>query len=113
LVATLADGVQQDTRADHVRAGESVLVRDRAVHMGLGGEVHDRVRALGELEHEIAVLDRADHQLHVVGQVLAPAGVGQLVEDDDRVLRVQHVHEGGADEAGGAGNEQPHTRTPR
>jgi hypothetical protein len=96
-----------------VGAGERVLVRDRAVHVRLGGEVHDGVHAIGHLEHEVAVLDRAHHQLDVLGQVVAPPGVGELVEHDDRVAGVQQVDEGRADEAGGARHEQPHTRTPR
>jgi hypothetical protein len=96
-----------------VGAGERVLVGDRAVHVRLGGEVHDGIHALGQLQHEVGVLDRAHHQLHVVRQVLAATGVGELVEHNDRVFAVQEVDERGADEAGRAGHEQPHTRTPR
>jgi hypothetical protein len=111
--AALADGVEQHAGADHVGAGEGVLVGDRAVHVRLGGEVDDRVDALGQLQHEVAILDRAHDQLDVVGQVLAPAGVGQLVEHNHVVLVLDEVDIGRADEAGGAGDEQPHTRTPR
>ena len=80
--------------------------------MRLGREVDDRVDALGQLQHEVAVLDRADDQLHVVGQVLAPPGVGELVEHHHVVLVLDEAHVGRADEAGRAGHEQPHTRTP-
>ena len=54
-----------------------------------------------------------DDQLDVVGHVLAPAGVGELVEHDDVVVVLDEPDVGRADEAGGAGHEQPHTRTPR
>ena len=66
--AAVARRVEQHARPDHVRAGEGVLVGDRAVDVGLGGEVDDRVHALGELEDEVAVLDRADDQLDRPGR---------------------------------------------
>ena len=81
--------------------------------MRLRREVHDRVDALGQLQDEVAVLDRTDDQLHAVRQVLAAAGVGELVEHHHVVLVLDEMDVGGAYEAGGAGHEQPHTRTPR
>ena len=49
LDAELAGRVEQRAGADHVGAGEGVLVVDRAVDVGLGGEVDDRVGALHRL----------------------------------------------------------------
>ena len=69
--AELAGGVEQGAGADHVGAGEGVLVVDRAVDVGLGGEVDDRVGALHRLAHDRRVLDRALDQLDPLGQVLA------------------------------------------
>ena len=106
--AELAGGVEQGAGADHVGAGEGVLVVDRAVDVGLGGEVDDRVAALHRLAHDRRVLDRADDQLGALGQVLAPAGVGELVEHDDLVLVAGEPHVGGADEPGGAGDQELH-----
>ena len=56
----------------------------------------------------LRVLDRAHDQLRSLGQVLAPAGVGELVEHPHLVLAADEAHVGGADEAGGAGDEQLH-----
>ncbi len=89
-------------------AGEGVLVVDRAVDVGLGGEVDDRVAALHRLAHDLGVLDRADDELGALRQVLAAAGVGELVEHAYLVLGAGEAHVGGADEAGGAGDEQLH-----
>ena len=77
--------------------------------MRLGGEVHDQLAALHRLAHGVRVLDRALDELDPVldvGQVLAPPGVGELVEHDDLVVGPrleQHAHVGRADEPGGAG----------
>ena len=106
--AELAGGVEQGAGADHVGAGEGVLVVDRAVDVGLGGEVDDRVAALHRLAHDRRVLDRADHQLDALGQVLAPARVGELVEHADLVLGLDEADVGGADEPGGAGDQELH-----
>ena len=43
-----------------------------------------------------------------LGQVLAPAGVGELVEHPHLVLAADEADVGGADEAGGAGDEELH-----
>ena len=110
LDAELTRRVEQRAGADHVRAGEGVLVVDRAVDVRLGGEVDDRVAALHRLAHDRRVLDPADEQLGALGQVLAPPRVGQLVEHADVVLVADQPHVGRADEAGGAGDEDPHAR---
>ena len=104
----LADGVEQGAGADHVGAGEGVLVVDRAVDVGLGGEVDHRVDARHRLADDLRVLDRALDQLGPLGRVLRPAGVGQFVEDEDLVLGPGDADVGRADESGGAGDEQLH-----
>ena len=108
LDAELTGGVEQGAGADHVGAGEGVLVVDRAVDVGLGGEVDHRVDPLHRLADDLRILDRPLDQLRPLGQVLRPAGVGQLVEDDDLVLGPGDADVGRADESGGAGDEQLH-----
>lgn len=80
--------------------------------MALGRVVHDRVVAGHELVEQGAVADIAHHELNAVGgqarDVLAVAGVGQLVQDGDaHVGVVVHdvVHEVAADEAAAAGDD--------
>ena len=109
LHARAAAVLEQRAGPDHVSAGEGVLVVDRAVDMGLGGEVDDRVTALHRLTHGGGILDGALDQLGTVRQVLAPPGIGELVEDDDVVLVTYQPHVGGADEACGAGNQESHS----
>jgi len=91
-----------------VGAGEGVLVLDRAVDVRLGGEVDDRVDALHRFAHHRRVLDPALDQCRALRQVLAPAGVGELVEDDDLVLGAGDADVGRADETGGAGHQELH-----
>jgi hypothetical protein len=109
----LAHRVEQNAGADHMRAREHVLVGDRAVHVRLGREVHDGLHATGHLHHEVAVLDAAHHQLRAVRDVLATAGVGELVEHHHLVRVREQPHVGRADETGSARHEQLHARTPR
>ena len=62
----------------------------------------------------VGVLDPAVDELDVeVLEVLAPAGVGELVEDDDLVAVLAHAQadEVRADEAGAAADEQLHAGT--
>ena len=78
-----ARGLQQDVRALHVGHDERLGAADRPVDMRLGGEVHDRVAAADGARDGRRVLDRAVHEADVVDhvvEVLAPAGIGQLVE---------------------------------
>ena len=65
--------------------------RDRAVDVALGGEVHDGVVAVHRGEHGVAVGDVALHErvagvVVEVAQVVEVAGVGERVEDRDRVV---------------------------
>ena len=86
--------------------------------MRLGGEVDDdvdlllRQHALDELEVADVALDEA----HVEPIEVAPvAGVGEQVERHDVVVGVllePVADEVRADEAGGAGDEQPHRAYP-
>jgi hypothetical protein len=84
----------------------------------LGGEVHDHVDPLIAkcLLDQLEVADVALHEddpILEVAKALAVARVGKQVVRDDMVVRValQAVaDEVGADEPGGAGNEQPHRR---
>ncbi len=96
-----------------VGGDERVRLGDRAVDVRLGGEVDDRVAALDRVGDRGGVLDAADHEADVeVLQVLAPARVGQLVEDGDLVaLGEPDADEVGADEAGAAADEQLHAAT--
>ena len=89
LDAELAGRVEQRARADHVGAGEGFLVVDRAVDVGLGGEVDDRVDPLHRLADRRRVLDRALDEAGALGQVLAPAREGELVEDGHLALRLR------------------------
>ena len=88
---------------------------DRAVDVRLGGEVDDRVAALDRRRDGVAVVDVALDELDAVRrqalEVLAPPGVGELVEHAHRVVRVlgePAAHEVRADEPGAAGDEQLH-----
>ena len=64
----------------------------------------------------VGVLDAGVHELDVEArEVLAPPGVRELVEHDDVVAVVAqaHAHEGRADEAGAAADEQLHDTATR
>ena len=115
----LARGLEQRVCAEDVGAQERLGVVDRAVDVGLGGEVHDRVDATGAVDrraHGGRVADAALHEAvaRVLGdrqQVLEVAGVGELVVADDLPVGVLGEHapdEGGADEPGAAAYEKPH-----
>ena len=75
--------------AERVGVDERVGLGDRAVDVRLGGEVDDRVDALDRVGDGGRVLDGAVHEPDVeVLEVLAPARVGELVEDGDLVAVV-------------------------
>ena len=118
--ARVARGVEQHEGAEDVGGDELARGLDRAVDVRLGGEVDDGVAALDRAPDGVAVGDVALDQLEAIGrqalEVLAPARVGELVEHPDRVLREALeaiVDEARADEAGAAGDEQPHCRDRR
>jgi hypothetical protein len=88
--------------------------------VGLGREVDDRVTAGERLTNGLLVGDVGLHEATAatVDQILdrldAPC-VGELVEHHDLVAGVvlqNLTREVGADEAGTAGDEQPHARAP-
>ena len=110
--------VAHDVGAETVGAHELVRVHDRPVDMALGREMHDDVVAFHGSGHRITVADVALHErvagvgLEVVQGRLV-AGVGQRVVDRDLVVagREHATYVVGPDEAGGAGDEQPHRGT--
>ena len=115
----LAGGFEQDVGSVDVGLDEGAGVLDRAVDVGLGSEVDDRLTAGdrpgdGGRVGDVA-LDEVDGARRDGREVLGPARVGELVEDDDPVvgsLREMAADVGGADEPGPAGYEQFHPREP-
>ncbi len=109
-----ARGLQQSKRAVDVGLQKCFRARDRAVHMRLRGEVHDRRRLVlfKQRRDQSGVVDIAVHEgvrgvlLHG-RQVFRVAGVGQLVQIDDveRSLLQRFKHKVGADKTGAASNE--------
>ena len=109
--AAVARRLEQHEGAEDVGLDELARRVDRAVDVGLRGEVDDRIAALDRGRHGVAVGDVAHGQLNPVrGQaleVLAAARVGQLVEHANGVLRVRIEAPSnvcGADEAGATGH---------
>ena len=89
---------------------------DRAVDVGLGGEVDDRLAALDRGLDRLGVGDVGDDQLEPLGveplEVLLAPGVGELVEHPDPELGMglEPVADvGGADEPGPPGDQHVHT----
>ena len=113
--AAVADPLEQEVRAEDVGLDEVAGLHDRAVDVRLGGEVDDRVAALGRARDRIGVADRAVHEAVAlvvgdVGQVGRVAGVRERVEvhDLDVVMAPQQPpHEMRADEPAAAGHEDP------
>jgi len=110
----VAHRLEQLERAEHVGLHERVGAVDRAVDVGLGREVDDRVRAVAreQVGDERAVADVAAHER--VARVAADRRevaevprVGELVEVHDRLAgrREPVEREVRADEAGAAGDE--------
>ena len=104
--AELARGLQQAEGALDVGAQERSGVVDGVVVVALGGVVHDCVVAGHEAVQQPGVADVAHNELHAVGgqprDILAVAGVGELVENrdvDPRVIGHDVVNEVGPDEA--------------
>src|SRR3954453_21480610 len=107
--------LQQHEGAEDVRRDEVAGVLDRAVDVGLRGEVDDRIAALDRRAGGVAVGDVGFDQLEAVlrqpAEVLAAAGVGQLVEHPHGVIGVFGEAEPDvvrADEAGAAGDQELH-----
>ena len=94
-----ARGLQQRQGAHHVRLGESERVFDGAVHVAFRGQVDDAVDALfpqqGRDAFEVADVHPDETVVGLVFDILEigqVAGIGQLVEIDDPVVRI-FVHE--------------------
>ena len=96
-------------------------LEDGPVDVGFGGEVDDGVVLAGELPHERLIGDVGlDEAVALAGggvigqtvEVRRVAGVGELVHDRDDVRRGGEapMHEGRADEAGAAGDDDAHGR---
>ena len=89
---------------------ELLRAEDRAVDVGLGGEVDDRVAARGGALDGVGIGDVADDELVLDAlEVRGIACVGELVEHDDVVaLAARAADEVRADEAGATGDEHAH-----
>ena len=86
-----ARGLEQGLRAEDVGAEETAGVEDGEAVVRLGGEVDDRVDALlGEQPlGRVEVADVADREPDAeLVEVARIAGVGELVECDDVVVRM-------------------------
>jgi hypothetical protein len=104
--------LEQHLGAAELGAAEVLGGEDRAVDVRLRGEVDDRVAPPGGALDVGRLGDVAVDELEVLRQVRAVAGVRQLVEDDDLLARrEQTLDEVRADEAGAAGDEDPHAAT--
>ena len=100
---------------------KAIRIQQRAVDVGLGGEVHDRVGVSGEGVDEGDIADVAfdepvpDLALEL-RQVREVAGVGQLVEHRDLDLWALGAHEPDevrAYETGASGDQEAARRAPR
>ena len=102
--------LEQAHRSEHVRVDELLRAEDRAVDVGLGGEVDDRVAAGSGARDRVRIGDVALDELVLDAfEVRRVAGVRELVEDDDvgAALR-EPPHEVRADEPGATGDEHAH-----
>ena len=118
-LAVPADRFEQLIGADHVRLDERPRRVQRVVVVGLGREVHDGVtseprrrRSAARRRCRPATSDTRSRP----STFAAVARVRQQVVDDDLPvgpLAVDVAHEVRADEAGAAGDQQPHARDPR
>jgi hypothetical protein len=103
--------LEQHLRAAELRPPEVLGAQDRPVDVRLGGEVDDRVAALGRDRDVRGLGDVAVVERHVGREVGAVARVRELVEDDDVVpLGEQPLHEMRADEARATGDQDFHAR---
>ncbi len=111
--AVLPRVVEQHLGAEHVGEDELGGPEDRAVDVGLGREVDDRLAARRGRRDRVGVGDVALVELVLDAfEVRAVARVRELVEDDDGVaVRCQTAREGRADEARSACHENAHRGT--
>ena len=118
LDAVLAAGVHHSGGAHDIGLQEHAGILDGAVHVGLGGKVHHRVRLL-MLEDlidrsPVADVHLVEFEVGVLQSLLQRgeiACVGQRIQTDDPILGVVFqfkVDEVCADEAGAAGQKYGH-----
>ena len=119
LNTVLTAGVHQHLGADDIGLQENARILDGAVHMALSGKVdHDiRLLLLEKLVHGLAVADVCFHKaelrvFHGLSQCLQIAGIGQLIQADNAVLRVLlklQIDKVSANKAGSAGDNDRFT----
>ena len=109
-LAVMTRVVEQHLRAEHIREDEFGRPEDRAVDVGLGREVDDRVDTVRRPRDRLGIGDVAVVELVVDAVEVRPvARVGELVEND-HLLAVHREPPGEvrADEPGTAGDEDLH-----
>ena len=104
-------------RALAVGDAERERVRDRTVHVGLGGEVDNRLGVADRGRDRLGILDLALDEADLVldvAEVLLTSRVREGVQHRDlvAVLADAQLHERRADESGRAADEQLHAATP-
>ena len=109
--------LEQLEGAVDVRLDERARAIDRAVHVALGGEMHDDV-GLVILEDaaeragiaDVGVFEAVARVVGDTGQIVEVAGVGQLVEVQDLVIGVgdEVAHDSRADEACASRHDEAH-----
>ena len=116
-VPVLPRRLEQGRGADDVGLDERAGAVDRAVDMGLGRDVDDRIwlvradeRRHGARVGDVGLLEPVARRLGDVFQRREVGGVGQRIDIDDRrvAVAVGVADEGGADEPGAAGDEHLH-----
>jgi hypothetical protein len=114
LAEVIAHAFEQAECADDVGRDEIVGAVDRAVDMRLRREVDNRARPCAQQQrpHEVDIADVALHEavawiVFQLGQIGEAAGIGQLVQRDDRrAFRLAPVPDKiRADESRAAGDE--------
>ncbi len=113
-----AGGLQQLIGANDVGLDELGRAVDRAVDVGLGGQMHDGVRlklqqrladplTIGDVGLEELIAWVVFHSY----QRLQVAGIGQFVQVEHAVLGIENevADQCGADEPGSTGNENAHS----
>ncbi|KAG1253384.1 hypothetical protein G6F65_017491 [Rhizopus arrhizus] len=113
----VADGLQQVEGPDDVRLQERARIGDGPVDVGLGGEIDQLARAVRvqqrrhrRLIGDVAVDERVPRVERQRCQIVQIAGVGQLVQRDDRFVAAGKPvqDEVGPDKAGAAGDDNAH-----
>src|SRR5207249_5918059 len=102
---------EQRQRTEEVGLDRLTGVRPHGVHPDDGGEMDHAVHPLHDPAQRVGVEDVPEHHADVALAVMAahrPARAAELaVEDHDLVVDTQPVRQGGADEPGPTGDENP------